>query len=173
MAHIWYRDSENVWTALSLDGRMVELSGCQPRVLDAAPDSEEGALATVMLARGGAGTTWVLLASDGVRVNGLPPVAGMHVLRDRDEIAVGTNTEMFFSAETLAHIEGFPGAPQPAYCGRCRQAMTAGNPAVRCPQCGLWYHQTAELPCWTYAEACGFCPQKTALDAGFVWIPEA
>jgi hypothetical protein len=173
MAHIWYRDSENGWTALALDGRVVELTDCPPRVLAAAPDSGEVARAILMLARGGAGTAWVLLAREGVRVNGLQPVAGMHVLRDRDEIVVDANTEMFFSAETLAHIEGFPGAPQPVYCGRCRQVLTMGQPGVRCPQCGLWHHQTAELPCWTYAETCGLCPQRTALDAGFAWVPEA
>ena len=51
--------------------------------------------------------------------------------------------------------------------------MRDAESAVRCPQCGIWYHQHDQLPCWTYAPACGFCPQSTALDAGFAWTPEA
>jgi len=172
MAHIWYRNADNVWTAFALDGRAVDLAVCPPRVLDAVPDSGEGARAILMLARGGADTAWVLLAREGVRVNGLQPVAGMRALQDGDEIVLDANPAIFFSAETLARIEDFPGAPQPVYCGRCRQALTAGQPGVRCPQCGLWHHQTAELPCWTYSENCSLCPQQTSLDAGFAWVPE-
>ena len=46
----------------------------------------------------------------------------------------------------------------------------AGTPAVQCPACGRWFHQSAELPCWTYSDHC-LCPQPTALDCGYQWTP--
>jgi hypothetical protein len=177
VAHLWFRGSEgeDVWSAMPLNGRAVDVAAVPPRALTEALRLDEEPAVVMVRAESGGASAWVLmLAGDAdVRVNGFAPVAGMRVLQDRDEIRIGGAQPLFFSAETLAHIEEFPGAERAVFCGRCRQPMKKGEPAVRCPGCGIWYHQTESLPCWTYAETCGFCPHPTALDAGFGWIPEA
>lgn len=94
------------------------------------------------------------------------------MLCDRDEIRVGTGVQYFFSSEDLASIEEFPAQERTTHCGRCRQPIKAGSPAVRCPQCNVWYNQSAELPCWTYSDKCAYCGHPTSLEAGFSWVPE-
>lgn len=119
--------------------------------------------------------TWALIASPGfaVRLNGRAPAAGLSVLTDRDDIRVGGSTRYFFSTESLAAVEPFPDAERDVFCGRCRQRIEKGACAVRCPGCGVWYDQSRELPCWTYAQRCVFCETLTALDdQGFMWTPE-
>ena len=78
----------------------------------------------------------------------------------------------YFSTETLARIEPLSEEDATGCCPRCKQGLTAGQPAVKCPGCGVWHHQSDELPCWTYAERCAICGGSTALDAGFSWTPE-
>jgi hypothetical protein len=107
-----------------------------------------------------------------VRLNGFAPVAGGRVLQDHDEIRVHGCGTLFFSAETLAHVEAFPGTGNIIHCGRCRLPIQNAQTAVRCPSCGIWHHEMAERKCWTYSPACAFCPQATALDAGYSWVPE-
>jgi hypothetical protein len=114
---------------------------------------------------------WVLVGPPDVTVNGLPLLAGLRVLRDRDEVCAGGH-QVFFSTERLARVEPFPGAAQPIYCARCKDVIERGADAVRCPDCGLWCHQTADTPCWTYGETCALCPQPTDLDASYRWTPE-
>jgi len=79
---------------------------------------------------------------------------------------------MFFSTELLAGVTPYPGSERPILCARCKAEIATASPAVRCPRCGAWHHQSDELPCWTYAERCSVCDQPTALDAGFAWTPE-
>lgn len=128
----------------------------------------------VIRTRAGDSPVWALLVAENsdVHVNGFAPVAGLRVLQDHDEIRVTLLDPLFFSTETLAHVEEFTTTGRAIFCGRCRQPMQNAEMAVHCPQCGIWYHQTEKLPCWTYSPSCGFCPQSTSLDAGFVWIPE-
>jgi hypothetical protein len=116
---------------------------------------------------------WALIASanSDTRVNSRSLPAGLCVLADRDEIRVGGDVQ-YFSTETLAAAVEFPGADRPVFCGRCRQQIDAGTPAVCCPGCGIWYNQSGELPCFTYSEKCTFCGHPTALDSGFAWTPE-
>ena len=175
MAHMWHRNEEETWSAMPLNGQAVDISVYPPRVLADSFRLGEDALAAVI--RGGAAEApfWVLMvAADGdVRINGFAPVAGLRVLCDRDEIRATPSRTLFFSTETLARVEEFPSGDRAIFCGRCRQPMRDAESAVRCPQCGIWYHQHDQLPCWTYAPSCGFCPQSTALDAGFAWTPEA
>lgn len=175
MAHLWFRDEEDIWSAMPLDGHAVNVSGRRPQALAEGFRLGKDSLAVVIRTEAGDSPVWVLLvAADGAaHVNGFAPVAGMRVLQERDEIRVSPSNTLYFSTETLARVEEFPGAERAVYCGRCRQAMEKGQLAVRCPQCGIWYHQTAELPCWTYAPSCGFCPRSTPLDAAFTWVPEA
>src|ERR1035438_345285 len=96
----------------------------------------------------------------------------MRVLADRDEVAIPGVGSAFYSTEVRAEVTEFPGAERAVFCGRCRQAIKAGSPAVKCPGCGIWYDQSHEFPCWRYSEHCAFCSQFTALDAGFNWVPE-
>jgi hypothetical protein len=118
-----------------------------------------------------AGGAWVLFASDDVRVNAEAVVCGMRVLRDRDEVRVGAHRS-FYSDEELPRVVAFSAAEHPPVdCVRCRQPLRAGDLAVRCP-CLVWYHQSADLPCYEYTDRCGVCGGRTALDAGFRWSPE-
>jgi hypothetical protein len=96
---------------------------------------------------------------------------GLAVVRDRDEFFVAGGGSRFFSTETLARVEAFPGSAHPLFCPRCKQLVESQAPAVRCPQCRVWHHQAEELSCWTYAPTCGACPQLTDLAAGFQWTP--
>ena len=116
---------------------------------------------------------WVLLAAPslGVRVNGRPVVAGIRVLRDHDEIVLG-GSRCFFSTERLARIESFPGADAAVICPRCKRPIQPATPAVRCPGCGTWHHQSDDLTCWSYTPTCALCEHVSALDAGFRWQPE-
>ena len=173
MAHLWFRDDEDIWAAMALDGRAVDVSVYPPRVLAEGFLLGQDTPAAVVRAGTGDSPRWVLLAADGdVRVNGFAPVAGVRLLQDHDEIRATPSKTLYFSTEALARVEEFPGSERAVPCGRCRQAMAKGQMAVRCPQCGIWYHQTENLPCWTYAPTCAFDPQPTALDAGYAWVPE-
>jgi len=124
---------------------------------------------------------WALVAPKGkdVLVNGIPLIAGLRVLRDRDEILLQGMPRMYFSSERLARKEPFPGGGKPFICPRCKLEVEKGQEAVQCPNCGVWHHQVDEqtekegnLPCWTYAERCAMCHHSTDLAAGFRWMPE-
>lgn len=164
MAVLWERKTDG-WGARRLDGSLLEL-------LPAPPQSASCA-ARLIRAEAGGSPVWALIApaNSDVRVNSRAAHAGLCVLSDRDEIRSGAAVR-YFSTETLAEVVPFPGAARAVYCARCRQEIQVGAPAVCCPNCGIWYNQSAELPCWTYTEKCTFCGHPTALDAGFSWTPE-
>jgi hypothetical protein len=123
---------------------------------------------------GGEPEDWHLLtdATVLVVVNGLRVRTGLVTLRDRDELRVNGQAPWYFSTERLARIEPLPSLREPPACARCRQPMATGDPAVRCPRCGLWHHQSPALPCWSYAVTCAHCPQPTPESTGFRWVPE-
>lgn len=107
-------------------------------------------------------------------LNGRAVMPGVPVqLLDRDEIRLGRE-RFYYSTEQLARVEPFPGGDRPMYCPRCRQAIEAGEAAVRCPnpQCGCWHHSSDELPCWSYAATCALCPQPTETGGAYQWTPE-
>ena len=135
---------------------------------------EEQSVARLFPFREGNTDRWVALAGPAshLRVNGIPLAAlGMRVLADRDEVSLPGVGSTYFSTEVRAGVVQFPGAERAVFCGRCRQAIQAGSPAVRCPHCGIWYDQSEELPCWRYSATCAYCENSTALDAGFSWTP--
>ena len=159
MAYVWSDGIDGVWELKTLDAHGHDLPPA--RIVRHALRSDD---------------VFVVLGSDAVRVNGVPLDLGIHVLRDRDELRVGS-TRAFFSAESLAAIEPFPGSVGPTLCPRCKLEVEAGKAAVRCPKCRVWHHQCPEEPdelgCWLYSEKCAAdCGQPTALDAGFRWTPE-
>lgn len=168
MAHLWISDEKGGWSAVPLDGGAVALTAHPPRRCgEPAPVELRHAVID-------GEAVWAVLAAPGapVRVNGLAVTGGIRVLTDRDEIAVGGAGTVFFSAESLARVEPFPGAERTLFCPRCKLPVEPGAPAVRCPACSVWHHQSEELPCWTYAAACALCPQPTDLAGGFRWTPE-
>ena len=154
MAHMWIFEAD-AWR-------------CEP-LRDAAA---LGAGAELLRATTPDGERWAILGGREIRVNGTPVDAGIVVLRDRDEISAA-GRRVFFSTESLATVVPFVAGERPTFCPRCRGPIEDGSPAVLCPNCRVWYHQSAELPCWRYAERCALCDQPTALDAGWRWTPEA
>ena len=118
--------------------------------------------------------TWVLLHSpaNALRVNGTALASGIRVLSHRDELRLaGVAGRAFFSLEGLARAAPFDGV-EGSRCPRCQQGIEPGTPAVRCPQCGVWHHESGELGCWSYSPACSLCDQPTPLGAGFRWTPD-
>ena len=176
MAHLWIQGDAG-WDARKLTGRQFALAATgtpQFAVGETLAGGSGEKAAWLISADAGGSPIWALVASQksGVRVNGRVPPAGLCVLAERDEIRIEGGPRYFFSRELLATVEEFPGSERAVFCGRCRQPIEVGTPSVCCPNCGIWFHQTAGLPCWTYAETCSFCGKPTSLDAGFSWVPE-
>ncbi len=115
---------------------------------------------------------FALIARAEISLNGAPLHSGLSMLSDRDEIRFSDGRRFYFSTERLATIEPFPAVESPVYCVRCKTAIDRGVDALRCVGCDLWYHQTAELGCFTYSKTCPVCETATALDAGYRWTPE-
>lgn len=180
MAHLWMQDAEGAWGVLALSADELDLRQLAARVGDERGERRSGDAARAAAPAGrllqitADPTEWALLASPQaeISINGLPVQVGIQILTDRDEVRIGSSDSMFFSTECLARCEPLPPADRPLFCPRCRQPIETGSLAVRCPQCALWHHQSAELPCWTYSPTCALCPQPTELDAGFRWTPE-
>ncbi len=180
MAHLWIHDDSG-WNASRLIAPLFDLGSLRALTeTNATIDDYQPACATsagfarlVQVDAAGVGI-WALVASPSfpVRLNGRVPAAGLRVLVDQDEIRVGGSARYFFSTETLASVEPFPGAERAVFCGRCRQQIGTGASAVRCPGCGVWYDESQETPCWSYSPNCAFCETRTALDSGFKWTPE-
>ena len=181
MAHLWLREpDEDQWTIFPLDGEGFALSSAQLRPTPTAASKEE-LIGEAMIKRavllpttGARGAGWVLVtgASAEIGINGLPLKAGIRVLVDRDEICIVGRESYFFSTETLAAVEPFAGADRRLFCPRCKDELAPGDASVKCPQCRLIYHQSDERPCWTYAETCSACSQRSDLQSGYRWTPE-
>lgn len=175
MAHFWVQDPTTGWAIAPLEGEVLALS---VDGFSQAHVSPEGAASAdgprVARRQGPEGESWVLMAGTKgcVRVNGLPLVLGLQVLADRDEVLLDGSARLFFSTEQLARVESAPQTQNRIFCPRCKQAIDRGSPAVKCPQCGGWHHQSEELPCWTYSKNCALCDQSTELQAGYRWTPE-
>jgi hypothetical protein len=173
MAHLWIRDDTGEWVALILEASLFQLNGAMPKRLGMAADVDR-TKALLMSTTEGSVHRWVLVAGQKatLRVNGLLPSSGIRVLSDRDQIQLNGNT-LFFSTESLATVVPFPGTGRMLICPRCQEEILKDTPAVRCPnpQCGVWYHQREDRPCWTYAP-CSLCENPGDLDAGCRWSPE-
>lgn len=167
MAHLWIQGGGG-WGARELAGSGFDLATpVGPR------GSGTGVAGRIIRADAGGVNVWALIISrdSDARVNSREVPGGLCILADRDEIRAGGKVQ-YFSTETLAAAEAFPGAERTMFCGRCRQQIEAGALAVCCPGCGVWYNQSPGLPCWTYSDKCVFCGCPTALDSGFAWTPE-
>ena len=175
MSHLWIRDAQRDWAVAPLECDAVALHRDPPRrmAIDVLEDLEPDGVVLLRRSQEGPGG-WVLLAGpdSAVRVNGLLLNGGIRVLDDRDEIRTPVGGTIFFSTEQQARVETFPGSDTPVHCPRCKLAIEPGSPAVRCPGCFLWFHESEEYPCWRYAEKCSICDQSTAFEAGFRFAPE-
>ncbi|MGD2151938.1 MAG: hypothetical protein PVG79_01640 [Gemmatimonadales bacterium] len=170
MAHVWARSESGDWETVKVEGDAFGLVA-GPRPL-ARPDSDGAVLCRRSVVSGR--EAWVLLSAptEDLRVNGAPLPTGIRLLEDRDAIQLSHESLTYFSSERLAEVELFPGSPDPVYCPRCKTEIEAGTPAVRCPGCESWHHQSEVYGCWLYTERCALCDQPTALGAGFRWSPE-
>jgi hypothetical protein len=176
MAHFWINNNDGKWAIQPLAGELSLSVSAGAEVLFALPKGQPNQAEIRLLPPEAAGVSpaWTLLAGREapLRVNGQPLVLGIRVLRDRDEISFAGH-RCFFSTEELARVVSFPGLAQAAYCPRCKQKMEVGEPAVACPHCHAWHHQTGKFPCWSYDATCALCQlHSTALDAGYAWTPE-
>jgi hypothetical protein len=159
MAHLWHHTPAG-WIARLLTGERELLADVHlppPITLRTTPAAD-----------------WLLLAPAGVIlwINARRVHPGIRRLQDRDELRLPGAAPVYFSTELRPHVAAYPGSERAAACPRCRQPLTAGAPAVRCPACGTWHHESPECNCWTYAAVCACCAQPTALDADYRWRPE-
>jgi hypothetical protein len=180
MALIWSSDENVNWSPFPLKAREYQLSIAGIKMIGnkGANKKSHG----LLLAWGESGEEeWVLIADLGarIRVNAVPLIVGIRVLRNRDEIlcqdqATGLR-RYFFSTERLVQIEPFPALDGANRCPRCKQPINKGDMAVRCPnpQCRVWHHQKEDLPCWSYSPTCAMqCGWPTDLSAKYHWNPE-
>lgn len=173
MSHLWTMDRlVGEWAVAALDGVAFALfaDGSVSRITQAALGRSD---APVWLFRSGQGDaeSWVLIAPGRVLVNGSAAWVGIRILRDRDEVRMEGGARWFFSTENLAKVEPFPVTRQAASCPRCKQPIDRETEAVRCPSCGVWHHQSAELPCWSYGTCCALCDQTSEFTNSFRWTP--
>lgn len=164
MPVLWIEDSPGAWAIRQLTA---------PRDALGARAAQGAPAPALVHCESASARGWHLLAplTEHVWLNGLPLVAGIRALCDRDEIRSSDGTSFFYSVEELAQVTPLPSAETQMMCPRCRQQIEQGTDAVLCPQCHLWHHQSVVLPCWTYAATCAMCPQPSALDAGYQWTP--
>ena len=175
MAHLWTFSESGGWTPLSLGSASFAIVDGQPvRVSDLAAGATEPPPLAIRHVGEGDNICWILVTRPeaSVSVNGVAVALGITALADRDEIRAVGDSVLFFSTETLARVEPLPASVAGGFCPRCKQHIAADEPAVRCPACGLWHHESAAMPCWTYGPHCAACSQETTLDAGFRWTPE-
>ena len=181
MAHIWQRHKSNTqrWAPVLLPGNCIAvLTGDPDDPITAGNNDCDGKKSAYIIRHSNIDgcENWILYISpqNRVSINGISIDMGIKSLHDRDEIKVGESGPLYFSTETLAQVEEFPGIGKTAQCPRCQQNIDVGDPAVRCPQCGVWHHQNEELNCWTYGPRCAACSeQDTELEnTNFNWTPE-
>ena len=165
------------WPVARLEGDRHVLWGdaeisLRPRSAAHADDGSRPLILRVAVSSGD--ERWVVVHTPGsaLRANGTALATGIRVLSHRDELRqAGIAGRVFFSLEGLAQVVPFDGV-EGSRCPRCQQPIELGSPAVRCPQCGVWHHESEEFGCWTYSPTCSLCDQPTELEGGFRWTPE-
>lgn len=180
MPYLWFVEEESRWEAMPLSELPVDVGADVPRAVAAEPSSTGTKRVPIQKAtlivpvKDGACQTSVLIWSpdETVRVNGWALTTGLRVLADKDEIQIGDRVPLFYSSESVAEIETFPGSDREIFCPRCTLAIQKGQSVVRCPNCQLIHHQDVELGCWVYAPGCASCSYPTAMDGGFRWAPD-
>lgn len=174
MAHLWLRKKAPEWTPHPVAVSEFDLKSFLAEALENDP-AVNRAPSDVRLFKTKADDqeNWVILAGheSGIAINGLPLLFGIRVLRDRDEIRWGPEGFAFLSLEEPASVVDLPQGGSKIFCPRCKQEIMPGTPAVQCPGCRVWHHQSETLPCYTYAENCATCMRKTQMDGEYDWSP--
>jgi hypothetical protein len=178
MANLRIRQTDGSWGVMELDEPEYYWEAGVVPPGTGLPEDGSNPLASMLRLRYPDGKeAWAIVAAPeaGNSVNGVPLTLGVKVLSDRDLIQIGEDRKRaYFSTETTARVESFPGLDRPTTCPRCTTIIEPGSPAVRCPGsgCGVWHHANEELPCWTYSEHCATCKQETSLESEYAWCPE-
>jgi hypothetical protein len=177
MPHFWTKNTEDEWAIFPLEDETISIAQHPPRTTKNPLAGARRTSRVLLLKQEPGSEAWILVAGAkrNVSTNGLPLSSGIRVLADRDEIRVDRVGTLFFSTERLAQVEELPGADRPIYCPRCKKEIEKGTPAVRCPSpnCRVWHHENPDRSwnCWTYADTCALCPQRTN-QTEFQWTPE-
>ncbi len=175
MAYIWFRDDDRQWLVVPLTEQSLDIEGSPPKLVKATHSKTAKARSVIVVPTNGEGrdVSWSVLwgRSKKIKVNGLRMATGIRALMHGDEIKVGDNRPIYFSAESLARIETFEGSEEPMVCPRCKQTIEPGAAVVRCPGCSVIHHETDELNCWSFAPKCSMCDNPTGIDEGFQWVP--
>jgi hypothetical protein len=158
---------------MAADGDVRADGGPQPLELGEMPHTLPGDVAAQIVSFDRP-LRFALIAPDGsrLRINGQPLRAGIHVLRDRDEINDAGAWIAYFAALSPPKRVVFSEAEQGRLeCPVC--ARPIAGPAVRCPRCSRWFCDSEDYPCWSSGPCCPSGDgQPTALDAGPDWVPE-
>ena len=168
MAVMWFLE-KGTWKAFRLSREEpIGLEAEQGSVRCVGPT--EGLLSVVPL-RNQVRVRYLLMADPRcIRINGRM-FAGVRVLRELDEIGGFGGCPLFFSDEEPGRVVQRDPEGAVAECPICGDEVA--GPAVRCPRCGIWHHESPERPCWSSRELCSTfgCPQSTHLNAAERWTP--
>jgi hypothetical protein len=101
------------------------------------------------------------------KLNGIPPFS-LSVIRDKDEISYN-GQRLYFTEEQVAKIE-LKQDDSVIFCPRCKDVIKQKTEVVRCPGCGLLYHESEEedKKCWSYDTRC-ICSHTTKFE--LIWKP--
>jgi hypothetical protein len=187
MAHLWELDREGRWSARPLGAfptmLAADLRDLMHTVWFAQRDDRPDYAVSVVRADAAAGPAWVLTAGAkaDVQVNGRRMAGRLRVLTDGDDIWIGAfwqgSQRFVFAADSPPFVVTYYGADfmtdageQPP-CARCGRRIGMGTPAVECPTCHAWHHESPDARCWTRSTTCSSCQQATDLSAPFRWRP--
>jgi len=172
---IWILDQSRHWKPVGLKDGLISVGVSDGRAAVVSPDEGNAVASLIPYQDLNGRRRCFLICRRGshVRCKGLPILAGVRVLSDKDEIALGNGPEarFYYSQESKPQIVPFEEGPRPTYCARSKARITQGTPAVQCPSCGLWYIETDEMPAYTYCgEPCVGCGRPTTTD--YSWAPD-
>jgi hypothetical protein len=174
MQFLWRTPTNNRWRVLPLP------LGPSALVADETSPVQRfaGSFPEALIMPSPSGFVLLVRAGAPVRVNGRDVGLRTTVTRleHMDLINVGPRVCLFFSTESLAEIVPFPGIEGGAcICARCKTPIAVGEPAISCPRCRAWSHESAKLPCFRYpgSHTCPACPHPNAAGAGYQFNPAA
>ncbi|KYK22071.1 hypothetical protein AYK24_02780 [Thermoplasmatales archaeon SG8-52-4] len=101
------------------------------------------------------------------KLNGISPFS-LSVIRDKDEISYN-GQRLYFTEEQVAKIE-LKQNDTVIFCPRCKDLIKKMTEVVRCPACGLLYHESQKEAknCWSYDSRC-ICGHPTKFELS--WKP--
>lgn len=176
MATLHFRErSEWYGVELNPDDSPIALSSITASDTRSTVTAPDGLLLSCVR-RGGTAKWYIHIGTNRpIFINGMAFDTGIRVLGDRDSINWAAGPGAWFSLESSARVESFPGADDDIKCPRCRLVLDPGCDAVCCWRCGVWHHEmpAENLNCWSHADFCASCPQPTDMDTDSRWSPEA